>query len=128
MEHKHNTSVWKRTSKTDIIAAAYAGIVTSGISYYVQGLVVKQKGPVFATAFSPLTMIIVAVMGSFILPEKIYLGGVTGAVLKVIGLYAVLWGKHRESKEKEAEEMIPGPGKCVQGNDNSVLTMEDIEA
>jgi hypothetical protein len=35
---------------------------------------VKGKGPVFATAFSPLRMIIVAVMGSIILYEKIYLG------------------------------------------------------
>ena len=51
------------------------GIVTSSISYYVQGLVIKKKGPVFATAFSPLMMIIVAVMGSFILAEQIFLGG-----------------------------------------------------
>lgn len=51
------------------------GIVTSSISYYVQGLVIKKRGPVFATAFSPLMMIIVAIMGSFILAEKIYLGG-----------------------------------------------------
>lgn len=51
------------------------GIVTSSISYYVQGLVMKAKGPVFATAFSPLMMIIVAIMGSFILAEKIFLGG-----------------------------------------------------
>jgi len=53
----------------------YQGIVTSSISYYVQGLVIKKKGPVFATAFSPLMMIIVAIMGSFILAEQIYLGG-----------------------------------------------------
>lgn len=51
------------------------GIVTSSISYYVQGLVIKSRGPVFATAFSPLMMIIVAIMGSFILAEKIFLGG-----------------------------------------------------
>jgi len=34
----------------------------------------ELKGPVFATAFSPLMMIIVAVMGSIILAETIYLG------------------------------------------------------
>ncbi|KAK1365892.1 hypothetical protein POM88_041453 [Heracleum sosnowskyi] len=34
----------------------------------------------------PLMMIIVAIMGSFILAEKIFLGGVLGAVLIVIGL------------------------------------------
>lgn len=49
--------------------------MTSSISYYVQGLVMKSKGPVFATAFSPLMMIVVAVMGSLILAERIYLGG-----------------------------------------------------
>lgn len=51
------------------------GIVTSSIAYYVQGLVIKSRGPVFASAFSPLMMIIVAIMGSFILAENIYLGG-----------------------------------------------------
>ena len=51
------------------------GIVSSSISYYVQGLVMEKRGPVFVTAFSPLMMIIVAIMGSFILAEKIYLGG-----------------------------------------------------
>jgi hypothetical protein len=79
------------------------GIVTSSIAYYVQGLVIQKTGPVFASAFSPLMMIIVAVMGSFILSEKIYLGGVLGAVLIVAGLYSVLWGKHKETQEKEAD-------------------------
>ena len=51
------------------------GIVSSSISYYVQGLVMQKTGPVFVTAFSPLMMIIVAIMGSFILAEKIYVGG-----------------------------------------------------
>lgn len=51
------------------------GIVTSSVAYYVQGLVIAKRGPVFASAFSPLMMIIVAIMGSFILNEKIYLGG-----------------------------------------------------
>jgi drug/metabolite transporter (DMT)-like permease len=52
----------------------YQGIVASSISYYVQGLVIKRKGPVFATSFSPLMMIIVAIMGSFFLAEHIFLG------------------------------------------------------
>lgn len=51
------------------------GIVSSSIAYYVQGLVMQKRGPVFVTAFSPLMMIIVAIMGSFILAEKIYVGG-----------------------------------------------------
>ncbi|XP_028798657.1 WAT1-related protein At5g07050-like [Neltuma alba] len=106
MEHK--PSVWKIGFDMNLLAAAYAGIVTSSLSYYIQGLVIKKKGPVFATAFSPLMMIIVAIMGSFILAEKIYLGGVIGSILIVIGLYSVLWGKHKErveSKVAEAEDI-----------------------
>lgn len=99
MEHK--PSAWNIGFDTNLFAAAYAGIVISGIAYYVQGLVIQDKGPVFASAFSPLMMIIVAVMGSFILSERIYLGGILGAILIVIGLYSVLWGKYKEGQEKE---------------------------
>ncbi|KAE8684985.1 WAT1-related protein [Hibiscus syriacus] len=98
MEHK--ASVWQIGWDMNLLAAAYAGIVTSSISYYVQGMVIKKRGPVFATAFSPLMMIIVAIMGSFILAEKIFLGGVMGSILIVIGLYSVLWGKHKEEDER----------------------------
>ncbi|XP_057977226.1 WAT1-related protein At5g07050-like isoform X2 [Malania oleifera] len=110
MEHK--ASVWRIGWDMNLLAAAYAGIVTSSISYYVQGLVMKTRGPVFATAFSPLMMIIVAVMGSFILAEKIFLGGVLGAILIVAGLYSVLWGKYREKMDSEARpDPIPDPVK-----------------
>ncbi|PQQ06237.1 WAT1-related protein [Prunus yedoensis var. nudiflora] len=108
MEHK--PSVWKIGFDMNLLAAAYAGIVTSSISYYVQGLVMKTRGPVFATAFSPLMMIIVAIMGSFILAEQIFLGSVLGAILIVFGLYSVLWGKHKEGLEMKEEipEVIKG--------------------
>lgn len=126
MEHK--PSVWQIGWDMNLLAAAYAGIVSSSIAYYVQGLVMKQKGPVFATAFSPLMMIIVAIMGSFILAEKIYLGGVIGAVVIVLGLYSVLWGKHKENQEQQAKESIPEPMKGDPANNLPVGSLEDIEA
>ena len=101
-------SVWTIGFDMNLLAAAYAGIVTSSIAYYVQGLVIKKTGPVFASAFSPLMMIIVAAMGSFILSEKIYLGAVLGAVVIVVGLYAVLWGNHKETQKKAvAVSLLP---------------------
>ncbi|KAH7556828.1 hypothetical protein JRO89_XS11G0000700 [Xanthoceras sorbifolium] len=107
---EHRASVWTIGWDMNLLAAAYAGIVSSSIAYYVQGLVMQKRGPVFVTAFSPLMMIIVAIMGSFILAEKIYLGGILGAVLIVMGLYSVLWGKYKEYQEKEAEEnIVPEP-------------------
>ncbi|KAM1503404.1 hypothetical protein TB2_027873 [Malus domestica] len=119
---EHEPSAWKIGFDMNLLAAAYAGIVTSSISYYVQGLVMKTRGPVFATAFSPLMMIIVAIMGSFILAEKIFLGSVLGAVLIVFGLYAVLWGKHKEGLEKKEEE-IPEAIKGSQVNGMSMSTI-----
>ncbi|KAL9298284.1 hypothetical protein ACSQ67_024180 [Phaseolus vulgaris] len=106
---EHNPSVWKIGWDINLLTAAYSGIVSSSISYYVQGLVIKKKGPVFATSFSPLMMIISAIMGYFILAEKIYLGGVIGAILIVIGLYSVLWGKHKEQIESKVADEIPLP-------------------
>lgn len=50
------------------------GVVCSGIAYYVQGVVNKARGPVFVTAFSPLCMIITAVLGAIILAEQVHLG------------------------------------------------------
>ncbi|KAK4725298.1 hypothetical protein R3W88_028077 [Solanum pinnatisectum] len=103
-----------------------SGIVSSSIAYYVQGVVMEKRGPVFVTAFSPLMMIIVTIMGSFILTEKIYIGGIIGAVLIVAGLYSVLWGKYKEYKEKEIEEIIIHEQvKGINGN-NKMMSVENI--
>ncbi|CAN4118371.1 unnamed protein product [Withania somnifera] len=123
MEHK--ASAWAIGFDMNLLAAVYAGIVSSSLAYYVQGLVMEKRGPVFVTAFSPLMMIIVAIMGSFILAEKIYLGGVLGAVLIVAGLYSVLWGKYKEYQEKEIEgSAILEPVKEVVKNDIEMQTSE----
>lgn len=34
----------------------------------------RTRGPVFVTAFNPLSMVIVAILSSFILSEILYLG------------------------------------------------------
>ena len=52
---------------------------------------------------------------------------ILGSILIVIGLYSVLWGKHKEKMEVDPEE-IPEPVKGVPGNGNSIVVIEDIEA
>ncbi|KAL1554724.1 WAT1-related protein-like protein [Salvia divinorum] len=123
MERKPNS--WNIGFDMNLLAAAYAGTISSGIAYYVQGVVMQQRGPVFVTAFSPLMMVIVAIMGSFILAERIYVGGALGAALIVIGLYSVLWGKYKDFKEKEAEELFEPIKDCTQ---NETPIIHDIEA
>uniref|UniRef100_M8BY73 Auxin-induced protein 5NG4 n=1 Tax=Aegilops tauschii TaxID=37682 RepID=M8BY73_AEGTA len=72
------------------------GVMCSGVAYYLQGIVIQERGPVFVTAFCPLCMIIVTVLGSFILSEVITLGRITGAMIIVVGLYALIWGKSND--------------------------------
>ncbi|XP_020595038.1 WAT1-related protein At4g08300-like, partial [Phalaenopsis equestris] len=57
-----------------LLAPIYSGVLCTGVAYYVQGVVLRERGPVFASAFSPLVMIITTIMGSVILAEKISLG------------------------------------------------------
>ncbi|KAJ9175678.1 hypothetical protein P3X46_014211 [Hevea brasiliensis] len=93
---KGNPSAWSIHFDSRLLAAVYGGVICSGVAYYVQGLAMKSKGPVFVTAFSPLSMVIVTILGSFVLSEIVYLGRVIGASAIVIGLYLVLWGKSKD--------------------------------
>ncbi|KAJ4753216.1 WAT1-related protein [Rhynchospora pubera] len=97
---KGNMKPWAIGFDMRLFTCVYAGIVCSGVAYYVQGLVMKQRGPVFVTAFNPLCMIITALLGSFILREQITLGSVLGAIIIVSGLYALIWGKGKDHLDK----------------------------
>ncbi|XP_010554592.1 PREDICTED: WAT1-related protein At2g39510-like [Tarenaya hassleriana] len=91
-----NPAAWSVQFDSKLLAAVYSGVICSGIAYYVQGLIMKTRGPVFVTAFSPLKMVIVAILGSFVLAEVFFLGTVLGAIVIVLGLYSVLWGKSKD--------------------------------
>ncbi|KAF7086135.1 hypothetical protein CFC21_089472 [Triticum aestivum] len=105
-----NTQAWVIGFDTRLFTAVYAGIVCSGVAYYVQGIVSRQRGPVFVTAFNPLCMIVTAVMGSIILKEEINLGSVIGAAIIVGGLYFLIWGKSKDEINKVYDASVKGAG------------------
>ncbi|KAK6158187.1 hypothetical protein DH2020_005501 [Rehmannia glutinosa] len=57
-----NTSVWALGFDAKLLAYVYGGVISSGITYYLSGVIMKEKGPVFVTAFNPLSMVIVAIL------------------------------------------------------------------
>ncbi|KAL2907048.1 hypothetical protein RDABS01_005758 [Bienertia sinuspersici] len=59
----------------------------------------RTKGPLFVSIFSPVCLVVVTLVGTLILGDKLYLGSVLGSIVIVLGLYAVVWAK---SKEKES--------------------------
>ncbi|XP_043699752.1 WAT1-related protein At2g37460-like [Telopea speciosissima] len=93
-----NTAIWSLHWDMKLVAVLYSGIVCSGIAYSIQGMVMKERGPVFITSFSPLRMVIVAVLSTFILGELLCVGSIVGAIVIAIGLYLVLWGKGKDHK------------------------------
>ncbi|CAL5348385.1 unnamed protein product [Camellia sinensis] len=93
---ERHMSAWVVGFDLRLLAAVYSGVICSGIAYYVQGVVNKVRGPVFVTAFSPLCMIITAILGAIVLAEKIHLGSLIGAIIIVFGLYSVVWGKSKD--------------------------------
>ncbi|XP_020227994.1 WAT1-related protein At4g08290 isoform X2 [Cajanus cajan] len=76
---RHRPHAWSLGWDTRLFAPAYAGIVTSGVQYYIQGMIVKSMGPVIVTAFNPLRMIIVTGLACVILSEQLYLGSGCGS-------------------------------------------------
>lgn len=107
---ERDMSAWLLGFDSRLLAAVYSGVVCSGIAYYVQGFVNKVRGPVFVTAFSPLAMIITAILGAIVLAEQVHLGSLIGAIIIVIGLYSVVWGKSKDQNltcEKVAAQELP---------------------
>ncbi|CAN6543143.1 unnamed protein product [Malus baccata var. baccata] len=72
------------------------GIMATGLSVTIIALCIRMRGPLFVSVFNPLMLVLVAILASLVLEEKLHLGSVLGAVLIVCGLYGVLWGKGKE--------------------------------
>ncbi|VAH71191.1 unnamed protein product [Triticum turgidum subsp. durum] len=69
---------------------------------------------VITAVFQPVQTVAVAVMAAIILGDQLYTGGIIGAVLIVIGLYFVLWGK---SEEKKTRSQDPEMARHLLGED-----------
>ncbi|KAH1035478.1 hypothetical protein AAZX31_20G093800 [Glycine max] len=93
---KRNNASWILKGKLEIMSVAYAGLIGSGLCYVAMSWCVKQRGPVFTAAFTPLMQIFVATLDFSVLKEEIYLGSLAGSALVIAGVYILLWGKSKE--------------------------------
>ncbi|KAI5401759.1 WAT1-related protein At3g30340 [Lathyrus oleraceus] len=96
---KGNNASWILKGKLEIVCVIYSGMVGSGLCYVAMSWCVKQRGPVFTAAFTPLLQIFVAVLDFSILKEEIYLGSIAGSALVIVGMYILLWGKSIEQEQ-----------------------------
>ncbi|CAJ1932990.1 unnamed protein product [Sphenostylis stenocarpa] len=100
-----NKTKWVLKGKMEILTVVYSGIVGSGLCYVAMSWCVKQRGPVFTSAFTPLLQMFVAMLDFCILQEEIYLGSVAGSVLVITGTSILLWGKSKEEEQNAVKDI-----------------------
>ncbi|CAN1223408.1 WAT1-related protein At4g30420 [Linum grandiflorum] len=88
-------SAWKLNSTFELGCCLYSG-VTLALTILGQGWCVGQRGPVFPAIFDPLCTVITAIFAS--------INRLIGAVLVIMGLYVVLWGKAKDMKESKNDK------------------------
>nr|GMD57421.1 WAT1-related protein At2g39510-like [Ipomoea batatas] len=127
---RKNPAVWALHWDTELLAYIYCGVICSGIAYYLSGIIMKEKGPVFVTSFSPLSMIVVAIMGSFILGEQVDFGKVLGAGVIVVGLYMVIWGKKQDELpgRESTDDQVALPSSTLVKSSNTLKGVAGDEA
>ncbi|KVI01791.1 Drug/metabolite transporter, partial [Cynara cardunculus var. scolymus] len=85
-------SQWKLGWNIRLLAVFFMGI-GSTLTILFLTTAIHLQGPLFAANFSPLSLVFVAIGGSLLLDENLHVGSVLGAVIIIVGLYILLWGK-----------------------------------
>ncbi|CAN0841559.1 WAT1-related protein At4g28040 [Linum grandiflorum] len=103
LERKKGFSAWKLNSFFELGCCLYSG-VSLALTFLGQAWCVGERGPVFPAIFNPLCTVITAIFATIFLHEQTYIGGLIGAVIVIMGLYLVLWGKAEDMEEKVKEK------------------------
>ncbi|KAJ0976550.1 hypothetical protein J5N97_012024 [Dioscorea zingiberensis] len=127
---QRNLAQWRMELGVRLLTVSYSGILASGMTFTLIAWCIGKKGPLYASVFNPLLLVILAILSPLFLNEKLHLGSVLGAGLIVSGLYIVLWGKRSESKSMEIDiGTIRGPVDVVivPGGSSHGLAQEQAE-
>ncbi|PNT77332.1 hypothetical protein BRADI_1g61280v3 [Brachypodium distachyon] len=87
---------WRLGWDLQLATVAYSGVFNTGATFLLVSWAVARRGPIYPPMFNSLSLVVTAVVDSVLLGTDVYLGGVLGTVLVVVGLYAFLWGKGKE--------------------------------
>ncbi|KAG9138185.1 hypothetical protein Leryth_001412, partial [Lithospermum erythrorhizon] len=102
----HDISSWALTPSIRATSTVYSGVVCTALSFCLMSWCLGRKGPLYVSVFSPLLLVIVAILSWALLREQWYIGTLVGSIMIVMGLYGVLWGKNKEM-QSENDTNIP---------------------
>ncbi|KAK9138837.1 hypothetical protein Sjap_009431 [Stephania japonica] len=106
----YEASKWKLNWDLELLNIVIGGILNGGVAMFIFTWCAKKRGPLFVAVFSPLNLLLTAVIEMVILGTTMNFGGLFGAVMIVGGLYLFLWSKSKEeTKDAEADDEIFSP-------------------
>ncbi|KAL7261073.1 hypothetical protein ACSBR1_006676 [Camellia fascicularis] len=103
---ERDLNAWILRLDIELLAIGFSAIYGIGLRNVIHIWALKKKGPIFVTMFKPLGIVIAVIMGVSFLGDSLYLGSVIGAVIIVVGFYAVVWGKAKDEKTVEDSKII----------------------
>ncbi|KAM0856576.1 hypothetical protein ACQ4PT_049027 [Festuca glaucescens] len=74
-------SAWSLGLGIRLYSVLYMGIVGWGITFAVMTWCIQVRGPLFVSMFSPMVLVVVALLGWAFLDEKLHLGSAIGSLL-----------------------------------------------
>ncbi|CAL5188949.1 unnamed protein product [Lathyrus oleraceus] len=108
-----DSSAWNLKLDMGLIVILYQAIGAIGIRYFLLTWCVQRAGPLFCAMFKPIGIIFTVFLGFIFLGDDFYLGSLIGAIIIVVGFYAVQWGKASEEKAERGIEKLKMPCNVV---------------
>ncbi|XP_042504083.1 WAT1-related protein At5g47470-like [Macadamia integrifolia] len=96
-EHKLDFS-WPLVDTRVLIGAALLGGIVGGASTSFSTWVMKKRGPVFVSMFSPIGTVFSVIISCLTIGDSITIGSLLGMLLMFTGLYLCLWAKKNEGQ------------------------------
>ncbi|XP_010552375.1 PREDICTED: WAT1-related protein At3g30340 [Tarenaya hassleriana] len=118
---ERSLKMWILKERFQILALLYSGITGSGLCYVAMSWCLRQRGPVFTSAFIPLIQVFAAIFSFSFLHEQFYLGSVIGSLVVIVGLYILLWGKSKDNSEPVTKQ-----GQLARGVDGHETVLKEI--
>ncbi|KAI3467493.1 hypothetical protein Pfo_024156 [Paulownia fortunei] len=97
-------SAWRIETNIGLTAVFYSAIINIAYRLYVTAWCLSRTGPLFVSLFKPLTIVIAIVISVIFMKDVFYVGSLVGALVVIIGFYAVMWGKAKEGKINKVPE------------------------
>jgi drug/metabolite transporter (DMT)-like permease len=91
-------------SQMNLLAVAYAGVLSSFVAYYAMAVANSLAGPLFLTAFFPVQPLATAVIAHVALGAELSLSDLGGAAIVSLGLLCVVGAKAFEGLREAASK------------------------